>query len=476
MLIPYYLPYLIWNVVGITLGTRKSPSQARIINGKSVSGAKFPFLAQVYQKVNDGKTEQWYRTVGSIVTNSVILTCGHCVCDDSRNSKFVTCQPDVKLKKTNQNQKGMNEIYYSIGFQKFDRNTASYLSNIKVYLFRYDPPDDKTSFSKNGDIAAIKDDLGLKIIDYKATKISLPTSFGAETFGNEDGIDVKIAGRGARFKEFGSILSTSCTTNEGLAKSRLLPPNVQQIFLPCKYFYGPPPNRDACVSIRDDITSFHASTQVFIHNRAVQFHPQFSKDVCNDYWKKAIKHIETQETDYAYDGILTLDSFKSRADRIVVCGNDECYDAGTNNTDITKGEICYNAKKLGEFGVCTTYSRYYNWGFCSKSCGLPQSIPDEQLQGEQFPNYEILIAKYFDIAPPNSIRYVTGNFTITSTLNVITSLYFHLEIFPIFFTQKVVITYNFSQHYQKSNQSLNAYKQYLPKPRMQYLLRKVMGH
>ena len=424
---------------GLSLGIRKIPSQARIINGESINGAKYPFLAQVHLKVNDGKTEEWYDSGGSIVTNSIILTCGHCVCqgpEKGNQKQFVTCRRTKRDRKLNQNQKGTNEVYYSIGTQVFDEATATHLSKIKVYLFKnelFDNPDDLKYFSKNGDIAVIKD-ATMGVSKYKAGLIGLPTSFGVETFGDQNGLYVKIAGRGDRYVEWESKIITppriltSCTTNEGGIYGKR--------FLPCKDFHGPPPNKEFCASIPDDITSFPATTKISIQNGDVQFDPPPSTDVCDDYWKKAIKHIESQLTDNNGQGIFTLDEWKNRADRIVICDNKVCYDDEIKKTNIAKGEICYNVRKLGEFGICATDEQHpFNWGFCSKSCGLPQEMTDDKKSGAQFSNYEILSAKYFDIAPPNAKLFKSSNFTIKS---IIKSSNFNLLRVMIFFLLKVI--------------------------------------
>ena len=437
MLRLYFLPYWIWDVGSFVICTitsndhsgnfdtssrvKKNPARARIINGESVSGREYPFLAQVHLKVCDGKKNTWYASGGSIVTKSIILTCGHCVCigpNTKDAARFVTCPIDDKFiitfdnKPRNQNQKGKNEVYYSIGTQKFDYRSATHSSDIYAYLFKYEPfdePGDQNQilFSKNGDIAAIKD-VTMDLIGYKATHITLPT-FNA--FLGNDGKDVKIAGRGPRYDEYVDNEHNpprslpSCITNGGLVKNRQMPANQHNIFIPCKDWSGPPPNRDVCINIPDTITTFHANTKVIIRPNfhLVQLVP--NKDVCDDYWKEAIKYIEKEEAQNPGPLILTSENFKNMAHRIVV------HDAGPQTPDRMMGEICYNVKKLAEFGVCETDMEPPNdWGFCSKSCGLPPKISDEHSSEAQFSQYEMIGAKYFDIPPPESELFSSGNF------------------------------------------------------------------
>ena len=435
----WFFSYLIWTVhkliictmvekdISITRGSslvpRKSPSQTRIINGESVSGDKYPFLAQVYLKVFDRKGEKWYHSGGSIVTSTIIITCGHCICVDESESvesgSTMTCRNTKTRNGKNQNRKGLNEIYYSIGIQKFDKNTATYCQNIKVYLYEFEPFEDsskKRFFSKNGDIAAIKD-VTMDLTGYKATTINLPTSFGHETFGDKAGRDAKTAGRGSRYIEWDNKNPfdddlTSCTTNEGLAKSPNVSPSKVQIFIPCKDFSGPLLNDNACVKIpiAQNVMSFHSKTKVIVRTGTVQFVPPYSRDVCNNYWRDAIKHIEQRKANHPEQGIFTLEEFISKADRIVVCDKEECYNTDTEKTDIMKGEICYNVKKLGEFGVCNTALEIpYNWGFCSKSCGLSPEITEEPSVEAQFSNFEKLTIKYYDTAPPDANLFESSN-------------------------------------------------------------------
>ena len=114
MLPLHFLFYWIWNVGIFVLCTitsnddfgnsdtnlleRKKLPQARIINGESISARKYPFLAQVYLKVFDGKENIWQSSGGSIVTKSIILTCGHCVCiapNAKDEYRFETCLSDL---------------------------------------------------------------------------------------------------------------------------------------------------------------------------------------------------------------------------------------------------------------------------------------------------------------------------------------------------------------------------------------------
>ena len=65
---------------------RSQNVHSRIINAKEeiVTNAKYPWLAQVYRKVfkkKKGKNPEWTTDGGVIVTTTIILTCGSCVCD-----------------------------------------------------------------------------------------------------------------------------------------------------------------------------------------------------------------------------------------------------------------------------------------------------------------------------------------------------------------------------------------------------------
>ena len=99
-----------------------------------MTNRQYPWLAQVYRKIflNRKRTKtDWYSSGGVIVTNIMILTCGSCVCDepyDFKKGKFINadkhindgkpnyyCSMDSKDGPANQNRKGENEVYYSIG-------------------------------------------------------------------------------------------------------------------------------------------------------------------------------------------------------------------------------------------------------------------------------------------------------------------------------------------------------------------------
>ena len=117
---------------------RSQNVHSRIINAKEeiVTNAKYPWLAQVYRKVfkkKKGKNPEWTTDGGVIVTTTMILTCGSCVCDepyDFTKKKFIDvdkwikkgkpnyfCNLDSEEGPRNQNKKDENEVYYSIGTQ-----------------------------------------------------------------------------------------------------------------------------------------------------------------------------------------------------------------------------------------------------------------------------------------------------------------------------------------------------------------------
>ena len=74
--------------------------------------------------------------------------------------------------------------------------------------------------------------------------------------------------------------------------------------------------------------------------------------------------------------------------------------------------VCYNAKKLGQYGVCKTLEQSRNqripveWGFCSRACSFSSKIQKEEYYEK---NYEIMEARYLEDTPTDSV-VMAGSF------------------------------------------------------------------
>ena len=128
------------------------------------------------------------------------------------------CSMDSKDGPINQNRKGENEVYYSIGKQTLpSKETASYSDedwkseNIVALIPNYDPVTENDPsewigrLNKNGDIGLIRNKKGLDLEKYQASRITLPNH---RTLASEDSLVkrtgkriVRTAGRGRRYYE-----------------------------------------------------------------------------------------------------------------------------------------------------------------------------------------------------------------------------------------------------------------------------------
>ena len=142
----------------------ENQGEPRIINGRESSNVIYPWLARVFKYIGSGDN---YKSGGTIIGKSSILTCGHCVC---RHKFPYTCRSDDELGPVNQNVKEVNEIYYTVGSKEFD---DTYDDNIKVYLYNFEPNDmnNMRYFSANGDLAVVIDLRGLGLSTHKAVPI-----------------------------------------------------------------------------------------------------------------------------------------------------------------------------------------------------------------------------------------------------------------------------------------------------------------
>ena len=202
-----------------------STSTSRIINGRP-SKQVYPWMAYIRNKVAvDPKyyakaNGQWqlFRSGGAIISDTTIITCGHCLCKWNKatgiggNYAQKTCLKDDERSKDDQgpeanlNRQNINEIYIHLGQISLDKSKLSlvYDPQIEAYLYRYYPPGLLTHlprmniFSHNGDIGLIIKKNGLGLIPGKIAPICLPSP---DVYYNKNGVDAVLVGWGFRYEE-----------------------------------------------------------------------------------------------------------------------------------------------------------------------------------------------------------------------------------------------------------------------------------
>ena len=86
--------------------------------------------------------------------------------------------------------------------------------------------------------------------------------------------------------------------------------------------------------------------------------------------------------------LLLLRDFDEDVDRIII------QDSG-------KSHVCYNLKKVAKYGFCrTTEWDPRHWGFCSRTCDMPNPDTPENRIG--FETYEEATFRYYPNHPHSS--------------------------------------------------------------------------
>ena len=84
---------------------RKLAASGRIINGK-VTDTVYPWMAKVINlEFRNGRLGEIYQSAGSIITDRIVLTCGHCICGNDGT----TCHGG-KTNEVDQNRENDNEV------------------------------------------------------------------------------------------------------------------------------------------------------------------------------------------------------------------------------------------------------------------------------------------------------------------------------------------------------------------------------
>ena len=395
----------------------RKKARGRIINAQTLADKHYSWMVSIQKKglldkrfdtenLNYGIS----RTGGAIITANTIITCGHCICNNEEPSAkqlyAITCPEDPKNKEENLNKKDFNEIYITIGRQKFlsafEDERKYFDKNLKAYLYKYEKNVD--IFSNNGDIGIVITKNGVGKWSDSVGKICLPTK---TLF--PDGITVKMAGRGYRYDDeldqsarTDKILSTSCQTNEARSWNRNIVTEFDRrlVFLDCE-IYEKDPKTDRtkkCNSwlldkeletlpLKIDLPRVSGVTGL----NDVPTTTAFDKLNNGKEQKRCVNYTSKARMAWAESGMLES-QFDNDIDKIVIKKFETTIYEGKPTTE----EVCFNLKKVAKYGVCSTKkSRPGHWGFCSRSCYVSTIATKTE-------PYEIAEFKYFENAPGKS--------------------------------------------------------------------------
>ena len=357
-------------------------TSARIINGKEAT--RYPWMA--FLQIKREKDEDWFidppknkygwaRATGALILEKLIITCAHCICTEEpgrRRPYYATCPEDADGwdEDKNLNIEDLFEIYITVGEAEVNVNKRdwTYDRTITAYAYKYANMD-----AEYGDVGVVIKEGGHAAFSKEGIgSLCLPTP---ETYNSNNGIiNVKLAGWGFRYDEFKSdedeVTETSCQTNEGRRLPNMQTVNSYEnrvVFLECKKpgnILDPVPDEFCSnVLLNEEIETFSVKTPKTAIEDAIDENkvdgikntPGFK--TCQAYMKLArvawMKHMREKNPE------ITEDMFDKKVDRIIVRNVE-------SNKDL---EICYNVKKLGAHGICSTEkSNPYQWGFCSRSC------------------------------------------------------------------------------------------------------------
>ena len=407
-------------------------SSSRIINGIPAAQA-YPWIADVVNFASWDPTSQPSQDVrpsmcgGSLISDRVVLTAGHCVCigilhpkDEEDLKKEGLIVPETCLKNTgnfdiNQNRKYVNEIHVIVGERTID--TAELLSeqpqfdpSIHAYLYEYAKPDNYDdmfhTFSKNGDIALIVNDYKPF---YKATRQPniVPICLPSPDAFNENKFTVTTAARGSRYEASrldditGNRIPSSCTTNEGTKPTNENLSNRN--FLPCKTSQKPTEEiygGEYCSNFLQDnaVNSFSIHDDLELSSNEWKFKNGFSKS-CNNYYRKA-KEIYARHK--VLENGVSIKTGRTEFDEKV-----ERFEIQNKNDEgvlLETIETCYNVKALGQYGICQIDENNspsgFQWGFCSRTCRTPDRKFGNYRSDEP---YEVAMFDFMDIAPTSAL-------------------------------------------------------------------------
>ena len=415
----------------------QSGSSARIVNGKPTTTKTHPWVAEIFRTfpnptIPDDKALLIAGSAGTIISNTAIISCLHCVCasildaiaDYVKGDKYVNlpefiihfpkeihnCLGSVR---DDQNRKE-SVINYHIASDPLPASDAEWYQwvgthrdNIKAFIYQYDPEwnlkkarlkqaskgfiGNELLYFKNGDLSIIIDVNGLKLKPRISAPVCLPlpNSFQGDPIYRR--VNVVVAGRGTNYMEFETTYPnkkySTCFTNEGLVpdNDKKQPP-YEHLFLPCKDYIRLPngsPNHDVCIKMekatlngnKRDQTEFQSistDSEIKFSSRGSSYNIKTDPDgKCNKYWKKAKERGAPgdKNTRKGHD-------IEDDIDILIVLDSDKSTENWMKESKdwldngIGPGTRCYNFKKLAENGICKTESTRYEWGFCSRSCAI----------------------------------------------------------------------------------------------------------
>ena len=233
----------------IQCGYKPKDMSGRVINGRSVE-KPYPWLFHVLKRTkfwNDEKTGSSYEikgSMGALITETAILTCGHCICNQKYSEKAVKGYHCLYGADTDQNQPMVNMIvaYFSNNTlldyddEFFDREyIRDKKTKLRAYLYKYDPrpPVWSGTFSINGDIGIIiLPQSAIPGVGPMIAPICLPNT---QLLSKEKKMYVRLVGNGLRYHETERQrrTNTSCMTNNAMYKRQNLQ-GRRHAFLPCQ--------------------------------------------------------------------------------------------------------------------------------------------------------------------------------------------------------------------------------------------------
>ena len=428
---------------------------SRIINAKEeiVTNAKYPWLAQVYRKVfrkKKDKNPEWTDAGGVIVTNTMILTCGTCVCDEPYNfekQKFINvdkwikdgkpnyfCLQDIdNVGSRNQNRKDENEVYYSIGTQPLLsqlKDTSSYNDETIVIIPNYQPITNNDHrdwigrLSKGGDIALIMKHTGLAGIGDKdlrkiqASRIAFSGPNALESVDIDENLLVRTAARGSRYyddtvKGGASKPLHSCYTNGAVRHGNRNARHARCL----EYSRGENDINKifGCPRIMNVMDSFEVGSDLQITNcmegaddecDAKVILKAATENECQTLYDEAI-HAINRKIEQQPETADLLNRFKTKAERFEVYKYKTEPIASEKKVPPNYHSVthCYINDKVAKYGVCKT-EHEPKWGFCSKSCKVSNNdgFRVREKDSNAFTRYEEVDAHYYDDIARSPVR------------------------------------------------------------------------